>query len=168
MIDFGSAAEWAGAIFTGLGFGAAVWQLRANRRDSQHARLTDARDEDARREAMARAAGVKVSWRPPHQGPPPDDFDGVTPVDVEVLNSGPYPIDGAVLIVAADDYPMQIVYGTIFPGQHIVDTYEVRRREVVFGELTTGATLEFTDTFGNFWARSGQELVRKPAPARIC
>jgi len=167
-MEFGNAAEWAGAIFTGLGFGAAVWQLRASRKDAREARAKAQRDEEARREAMARAVGVKVSWKPPHDGPPPDDFDGVTPVDVEVLNSGPYPIDGAVLVLAADDYPKQVVYGTILPGEHIVETYDVRRLEVVFGELTSGATLEFTDTFGNFWARTGQELVRKAAPARIC
>lgn len=88
MIEFGSAAEWAaGAVLRALGFGAAVWQLRASRKDSQHVRLKAARDEEGGCEANAHRR-CQVSWKPPRHGPPPDDFDGITPVDVEVLKPG--------------------------------------------------------------------------------
>ncbi|PUA78933.1 hypothetical protein C7S10_21770 [Nocardioides currus] len=90
------------------------------------------------------------------------------PVHTEVLNSGQFPISGAVLELACDDYPMEIVYGTILPGQHIKQTHKARRREVVFAELLGGATLVFTDVYGNHWARTPYVLERREQPARIC
>ncbi len=65
---------------------------------------------------------------------------------------------------------MEVVYGTILPGEHLKDTHEVHRSEVVFGELTGGATLVFTDTFGNHWSSSTSwdGLERRDQPARIC
>ncbi|WP_133176589.1 hypothetical protein [Nocardioides currus] len=63
---------------------------------------------------------------------------------------------------------MEIVYGTILPGQHIKQTHKARRREVVFAELLGGATLVFTDVYGNHWARTPYVLERREQPARIC
>jgi|SRR5690625_586613 len=167
-MELGDLAEWVTAIVTFLGFVAAVWQLRANLRDSRAAREKADREEESRREAMARAVGVKVSWQPAADGGPPQEHQGLMPADVEVLNAGQYPINGAVLELEADDYPMEVVYGTIFPGEHLKETHRVRRLEVVFAELTGGATLVFTDTYGNHWARSPHDLERRDQPARMC
>ncbi len=40
--------------------------------------------------------------------------------------------------------------------------------KVSFGELTTGATVLFTDTLGSHWSRTGQALEHEDAPPRIC
>ena len=65
---------------------------------------------------------------------------------------------------------MEVVYGTILPGGHRKDTYDIRRSEVVFGELTGGATLVFTDTYGKHWSSSTswRGLERHVQAARIC
>lgn len=88
------------------------------------------------------------------------------------MNSGPYPIHNVVLNLESDypNQPIEIVYGTILPGEQTKDTYQVPRREVVFGELTGGATLKFSDTFGNHWSSSNswQGLERMTEPPRIC
>lgn len=129
---------------------------RSQLSDSRAAREQARQEEEENREAMARAVGLKSSWKPGPNGGPPEGSGGVIPVEVEILNSGPYPIRGAVLELPTDDedHPMEVVYGTILPGEHLKDTYEVRRSEVVFGELTGGATLMFTDTHGNHWSSS--------------
>jgi hypothetical protein len=166
----GNVAEWVAAIATVLGFGGAIVQLRLNQSDSRRAREQERQDELDRREAMARAVGVKINWQPDERGGPPAGHNGLMPAHVEVVNSSPYPIDGAVLMLASDDeqHPMQVVYGTILPGEHMKDTHMVPRTEVVFGELTGGATLVFTDTYGNHWGRSPHDLERHADPARIC
>jgi hypothetical protein len=171
-MGWGNVAEWVAATATVLGFGGAIAQLRLSRSDSIRARGQEEQDELDRREAMARAVGVKSSWQPDERGRPPTDQDGLMPVQVEVLNSGPYPISSAVLELASDDenLPMSVVYGTILPGEHLKDTHLVRRTEVVFGELTGGATLVFTDTYGQHWSSSTswRGLERRDQPARIC
>lgn len=169
-MDSGSAADWVAAMATVFGFGGAIAQLRMSRSESMRERDQARQDELARREAMARAVGVKVNWQPNSRGGPPEGHDGLMPVHVEVVNSGPYPIDAAVLMVVTDhdEHPMEIVYGTILAGEHIRDTHMVARREVVFGELTSGASLVFTDTYGNHWERSPHGLEHRTNPARIC
>lgn len=171
-MQWGSVADWVMAVITAAGFASAVVQLRINLKDSRLARQQARQDEEDNREAMARAVGLKSSWRPGPNGQPPEGSDGLIPVEIEVLNSGPYPIRGAVLELPTDseDHPMEVVYGTILPGEHHRDTYEVQRSEVVFGELTGGATLAFTDTYGNHWASSTswRGLERREQPARIC
>lgn len=171
-MEWGNAAEWVAAVATVLGFGGAIAQLRLNRSDSNRAREQEHEDELDRREAMARAVGVKSLWQPNERGRPPAGHDGLMPVHVEVLNSGPYPITGAVLELASDDedHPLGVVYGTILPGEHLKDTHMVRRTEVVFGELTGGATLVFTDTYGQHWSSSTswRGLERRDQHARIC
>lgn len=170
-MEWGTFADWVMAGLTAAGFTAAVLQLRSNLRDSRTARKQARQDEEETREAMARAVGVKSAWRPDITGGPPSD-NGLIPVDVEILNSGPYPIRNAVLTLPTDDesLPMEIVYGTILPGEHLKDTYEVPRIEVTFSELTGGATLLFTDTFDNHWSSSTSWLgiARLPQPPRIC
>jgi len=166
-MEIGSLAAWASAVLTGGGLLATAYQLRASRADAKAARVQAQLDEEQRREAMARAVGVKVSWQPNRVGEPPSN-DGLMPAHVEVLNGGEFPICGVVLELATDRGPAEIVYGTILPGEHLKDTHEVHRTGVVFGELTGGATLLFTDTYGNHWARSTDTLERRDQPARIC
>lgn len=171
-MEWGTVADWVMAAITAAGFAGAVVQLRSNLSDSRAAREQARQEEEENREAMARAVGLKSSWKPGPDGGPPDDRRGLIPVEIEILNSGPYPIRGAVLQLPTDnqDYPMEVVYGTILPGEHLIDTYEVRRSGVVFGELTGGATLMFTDTYGNHWSSSTswRGLERRPEAARIC
>lgn len=167
-MDNGNVPEWIAAVATLAGFLAAFLQLRANLRDARAARQLAHEEEEVRREAMARAVGVKVSWQPGPDGGPPSGPGGPMPVDVEVQNASPYPISGAVLELATEDVPAEIVYGTILPGEHLKDRHEVRRSQVVFGELIGGATLIFTDTFGNHWARSTHDLERREQSARTC
>lgn len=171
-MEWGTVANWVMAIITAAGFAGAVAQLRINLSDSRAAREKARQEEEENREAMARAVGLKSSWQPGPNGGPPEGSGGLIPVEVEILNSGPYPIRGAVLELPTDDedHPMEVVYGTIFPGEHLKDTYEVRRSEVVFGELTGGATLVFTDTYGNHWSSSTswRGLERRVQAARIC
>lgn len=152
-------AEWVAAVFTGGALFAAVHQLRRARLDAEQARKDD-------HEAMARAVGVEVNWLPNEGGRP--DGDGLMRVRTEILNAGRYPISDAVLKFDTDDYPFEVVIGTILPGRSLQDTNRVPRREVVFAELTSGATLLFTDAYGNHWARSPHELERRDHPARIC
>jgi len=170
-MEWGSVADWAMAVLTAAGFTAAVLQLRSNLRDSQNARKQIRQDEEDTREAMARAVGLKSTWRPDKRGGSPDE-NGLIPVDVEILNSGPYPIRNALLMLSADDerIPEEVVYGTVLPGEHLKNTYDVCRTEVAFGELTGGAKLLFTDTFDNHWASSTswQGLERVSGPPRIC
>lgn len=166
-MDVGSAAEWAAAIFTGGGLAAAVVQLRMGRIEAQQERIREREAEEERREAMARAVGVTARWQPGPNGGPLPGHDAQTPVATTVMNSSAYPISNAVLVLDADD-PHEIVIGTILPGQELKDTHKVRRREVVFGEITGGAKLLFTDTYGNHWARSTESLERRDQPARTC
>jgi hypothetical protein len=167
-MELGNAAEWVAAIFTGGGLIAAAYQLRQGRAEAETARQREYAAEDQRREAMAQAVGVTASWQPGPDGKPPSGHDGLMPVRTEVLNAGQYPISGAVLTLGADDYPMEVVYGTILPGQHIKENHKVRRQEVVLGELMGGVTLLFTDVYGNHWARSPHSLERRDQPARLC
>lgn len=171
-MDWGSVADWVMAVITAAGFAGAVVQLRINLTDSRRARELTRQEEEGNREAMARAVGLKSSWQPGPRGGSPEGNGGLIPVEVEILNSGPYPIRGAVLELSTDDedHPMEVVYGTILPGERLKDTYEVRRSEVVFGELTGGATLVFTDTYGTHWSSSTswRGLERRAEPARIC
>lgn len=160
MIDWGSVPDWCAAIFTGLGFGAAVYQLRRARLDQDDARKAAQVHETERREAMARAVGVSISWG--------DSAEGVTAAKVEVVNSGPFPIHGVVLIIEADEYPMEVVIGTLLPGRSVEDTYLVDRSEPAFAELTSGAQVRFTDTYGKHWSRTPDDLQREDSPARIC
>lgn len=171
-MEWGSVAEWVAATATVLGFGGAIAQLRLSRSDSNRAREQERKDELDRREAIARAVGVKSSWQPNERGGPPAGHDGLMPVHVEVLNSGPTPISGAVLQLTSNDqdHPMEIVYGTILPGEHLRETHMVPRTEVVFGELTGGATLVFTDTYEQHWSSSTswRGLERRDGPEGIC
>ena len=171
-MEWGTVADWVMAVITAAGFAGAVVQLRVNLKDSRAAREQAREEEEENREAMARAVGLKSSWQPGPNGGPPEGSAGLIPVEVEILNSGPYPIRGAVLELSTDDedHPMEVVYGTMLPGEHLKDTYEVRRSEVVFGELTGGATLVFTDTYGNHWSSSTswRGLERRVQAARIC
>lgn len=171
-MESGTVADWVTAVITAAGFAGAVLQLRINLSDSRAARDQARLEEEDSREAMARAVGVKSAWQPGLNGGPPEGSRGLIPVEIEILNSSPYPIRGAVLELPTDDedYPMEVVYGTILPGEHLKDTYEVSRSEVVFGELTGGATLLFTDTYGNNWSSSTswRGLERREQAARIC
>lgn len=172
MECWGSIADWVLVSVTAIGFVLAFVQLQSNLRDSRRAREQARAEEEKNREAMARAVSVKASWKPRRNGRPPRGKRGRIPVDIEVLNSGPYPIMGAVLELATDDddRPMQVVYGTIPPGKPLQDMYFVTRTEVVFGELTGGAALIFTDTYGNHWrsSTSWDGLQPLEEPARIC
>lgn len=170
-MEWGTVADWFMAVLTAAGFAAAVLQLRSSLRDSQNARKQARQEEEDTREAMARAVGLKSTWRPDSEGGSPNG-DGLIPVEVEILNSGPYPVRNVVLMLPTDDerFPVEVVYGTILPGEHLKDVYDIRRSEVTFGELTGGATLRFTDTFENHWSSSTswQGLARVPHAPRIC
>lgn len=170
-VRWGTLADWFMVAVTLAGFAAAVMQLRINLSDSRTARQQARDDEDKNREAMARAVGVKANWLPGPNGRPRGKI-GKIPVEVEILNSSPYPIRNAVLEISTDDdeHPMEIVYGTILPGEHLKDTYDVKRSEVVFGELTGGVTRKFTDTFDNHWSSSTswRGLERLDVPPRVC
>lgn len=167
-----SVADWVMVAVTAVGFVLAFVQLRSNLKDSRIARTQARAEENKNREAMARAVSVKASWKPRRNGRPPWGKRGRIPVEVEVLNSGAYPIMSAVLELTTDDdeRPMQVVYGTIPPGKPLQDMYLVTRAEVVFGELTGGAALIFTDTYGNHWrsSTSWDGLQSLDGPARIC
>lgn len=170
-MDTGTWADWTIALVTLGGFIAAVLQLKANRDDSRAARQLARREEKENRKAMARAVGLKSEWHPDSNGRSPAG-DGRISVTVEIMNSSPYPIRNAVLELATDDdlIPMQIVYGTILPGDRIKDSHLVSRTEVTFGELSGGATLTFTDTFDDHWSTSTswQGLERVETPPTIC
>lgn len=161
-VDWGNVPAWASAVVTTAGFAAAVYQLHLGRQDRQAEREQAQTDEAERREAMARAVGVKVDWGNT------DESKGVTPVTVEVMNGGPYPVSGAVIVIAADEYPMEVVVGTLLAGESVKNTYQARRTDLVFGELTSGATLRFTDTYGKHWSRTPNDLLAEELPARIC
>lgn len=162
VLDWGSVPDWCGVGLTGLGFGAAVYQLREARLEQQRERDKVREEEIDRQEAMARAVGVKIDWGQT------DEARGVTTATVEVLNGGECSIDGVVIRIDSDDVPLEIVVGTLLPGRSVLETLEVERAEVVFGELTSGATVVFSDTYGNHWSRTGLGLVREEQPARIC
>ena len=170
-MDFGSIADWATATATAGGLYLAVRQLRTNLKDSKLARDLARQEEEANREAMARAVGLKSEWHPGPDGGSPEE-DGFIPVTVEIQNAGPYPIWNVVLELATDDdyNPAQIVYGTLLSGEHIADTHRVARTEVTFGELTGGATVIFTDTCDNHWttSTSWEGFKRADAPAKNC
>lgn len=161
-VNWGDVPAWASTVVTTAGFAAAVYQLRLGRQDRQEEREQAQTDEAERREAMARAVGVKVDWGDT------DESKGVTPVTVEVMNGGPYPVSGAVLVIDADEYPMEVVIGTVLAGESVKDTYEARRTDLAFGELTSGATLRFTDTYGKHWSKTPNDLTVEDLPARIC
>lgn len=160
-MEMGNLAEWVAAVLTGGALIVAAYQLRRGRVDAKLA-------QNSEYEAMARAVGVTASWQPAEDGGPPSGFGGLMPVEVEILNAGKYPISGAVLVVPADEYPKEVVYGTILPGQHIKESYLVRRAEVVFGELTGGVELLFTDSYDHHWARTPHSLEHRVDQARIC
>lgn len=160
-VEPGNLAEWLAAIFTGAGFGAAVFQLRQGRIEAK-ARESHAYEQEVlRREAMARAVGVSVIWDQPNS-------EGLAIARTEIVNAGPYPISTAVLRLVADGAPYEVVIGTILPGQHLTDQQQVPRAELSFGEITYGATLLFTDTYGEHWARTGDSLERRDTPPRLC
>ena len=163
MIVWGSVPDSVGVFFTGLGFAAAVYQLREGRL-AQAAERVDARDaESERREAMARAVGVKASWGET------DQAKGETPVSIDIINSSPFPIDAVVVRITTDnEYPHEVVYGSLLPGEKTHDTFVVNRTGLVFGELTGGAEILFTDTYGGHWRRTPSQLERRDQMARIC
>lgn len=90
------------------------------------------------------------------------------PVEVEVLNAGPHPINIAVLKVAADGGEIKIVYGTILPGERLKSTHLVNMSKVPLTMLISGVTLDFTDTYDNNWARSTYALQSRDYAARVC
>jgi hypothetical protein len=63
---------------------------------------------------------------------------------------------------------LQIVYGTILPGEHIKEAHKARRHMATFGELTGGAVLLFTDAHGNHWERAPHGLRRLEREVKIC
>lgn len=162
MLDWGSVPVWVGVAITLFGFLATVYQLRLGRQDRQEERDLAREDEAERRTAMARAVGVKIDWGKT------DEARGVTSADVEIQNGGPYPVDGVVIVIEADEYPKQVLVGTLLAGVTMKQTHEVRRQEVVFGESTSGASLLFTDAYGKHWSRTGQDLVQVEDPPHIC
>lgn len=83
-------------------------------------------------------------------------------------NGAPYAISGVVVFVACDDYPAERVLSTLLPGEVWTDKEAYRRREVVFGELTSGADVRFTDVYGKHWKRSPNDLEPLASPPRIC
>ncbi|WPR65159.1 hypothetical protein SLW73_02130 [Glutamicibacter protophormiae] len=170
-MGLGTWADWVTAAVTFFGFGAAVWQLRLNHKESRTSREKAWREEANRREAMARAVGIKATWKPGPDGRPPHNSETIS-VDIEILNSGPYPIRNTVLHLATDDehLPHEIVYGTILPGEHLKATHEAKRSLVTFGELSGGVDLLFTDTWDAHWlsSTSWRGLERREEPARIC
>lgn len=123
-MEWGTFTDWAMVIVTGAGFVGAVVQLRVNVSDSRAARRQSRQEEEGNREAMARAVGLKSNWQLGAHGAPPAGSE-LMPVQVEILNSGPYPISSAVLTLQADDddVPSEVVYGTILPDEHLKDTY---------------------------------------------
>src|SRR4051794_22590906 len=98
-MDAGTWADWVMAGLTGGGLGAAVYQLRAGRRDQAAAEARRRADDKAQQKAMARAVGIKVQWDQP------EEATGKAKVEFELLNSSPYPISGVVVHLAADRVP---------------------------------------------------------------
>jgi hypothetical protein len=175
---FEGTGTWVGGIgtITALGFAFLVFrtedrarrdELALSRLDAEKARDASRREEEERQRAMAAAVGLVASWQPNEDGGPTEP-DGFMLVKVEILNASPYPLASAVLVLAADEIPKNIVFGTILPGVKIEDVYSARRLEVVFGELTAGVNLQFTDIHGNHWDRSTYGLERADQAARIC
>lgn len=85
-------------------------------------------------------------------------------------NGAPYPLSGVVIEIVTDNpYPREQVLGTLLPGEQLEESYAVNRAKVVFGELTGGAELRFTDAYGTHWRRSPHgDLQEEPDPPRIC
>jgi len=168
-IDPGSAADWAAALFTGGGLAFAAIQIRQARVEAAQARDRDREAEVERQKSQARAVGISVSWETAADGTAPRSRDGLTPVRVEVLNAGAYPISGVVLsIQTSSDLPMQVVVGTLLPGAGLGEVYRVKRSFVPFGEMTGGVEVAFTDAYDNHWVRTAHSLERTNDPARIC
>lgn len=162
MIEWGTFPDWGVMSFTGAGFGAAFYQLRLSRLEQRHERARAVQAQVAEREAMARSVGIKINW----------GTKGTCPkrnvAQVEVVNASPFPIDAVVLVIEGDEFPLEIVFGTMLPGERVADFYESGREEVVFGELTSGAHMLFTDTHGDHWARYPGHLERREFMARMC
>lgn len=155
-VEAGTYAEWAAALLTGGGLAAAVYQLREGRRERREA-------DTAHQVAMARAVGISAAWSEAEKR-------GRWNVKFELLNASPYPISSVRVDIQADDpdVPQELVIGTVLPGDRVVESREVRRIEVVFGELTGGVEVWFSDVFGNHWIRSPWDLTKTDTPARIC
>jgi hypothetical protein len=164
VMDSASWAAWAGVIVTGGGFGLAVWQLAASRKDNRVAEQRRRDDETERRLAMARAVAVKVMWKDSAQR------NGTASAQFTLLNSSPFPISG-VRVDLPGDGPgggMQIVVGSVLPGEEVVETYEIKRESIPFSSLTSGVTAHFTDVYGTHWARTPRDIEERPYPAPIC
>lgn len=163
-VAWGNVPEWVGALLTGGGVLVAAYQLRLGRVAQERARAEARESEQQRRLAEARSVGIKVIWGKT------DTEAGTTPITVRASNGAPYPLSGVVIEIVTDNpYPREQIVGTLLPGEQVQETYEVPRAEVVFGELTGGADLLFTDAYGTHWRRSPHgELSQEAEAPRMC
>jgi len=170
---WGNVAEWVGGLATALALLFAALQIRAakEQRVAEERHRMDAELEH--REAMARAVGVRSFAY---------DEDGSWYVDYSLQNGGEYPIDDVVIVVTDPGSPehrpedqagtaLEEVIGTVLSKETIS---EKRNKveftgEPVFGERTSLASILFTDTWGNHWAKTPLGgLIRRDQPPRIC
>lgn len=168
---WGNVGEWVAGLATAGGLmltGKAVRDASLERGREEAARIVQ---ETERREAQARAAAV-VSTAKRGRG----EHEWI--VTWTVLNSGDYPVDNAVVLIAGEDgfdavsqagAYAEIACGTLLPNKEVTRKTEViRKHELGFAELNSLAYVIFTDTWGSHWARGPGLLKKRATPARSC
>jgi hypothetical protein len=171
--NWGNVAEWVGGLATAAGLFFAAMQIRlaSKERAAEEARKTTVEAE--RREAMARAVGVRSLAY---------EKDGQWYVDFSLQNGGEYPIDDVVIVITdpgsegqrPEDQigtALESVIGTVLSKETIERTGEVVHftREPVFGEDINLASVLLTDPWNQHWAKTPLGgLIRRADPPRIC
>jgi hypothetical protein len=107
--------------------------------------------------------------------------DGRWEVPYTIHNGTDYPINTVLLAIKdpgqegqVEDQigtALELVIGNMASGETVegrLTDHVHFSREPAFAELTYLAAVLFTDHWGNNWAATGRELVRKKHPARVC
>jgi hypothetical protein len=170
---WGNVAEWVGGLATALALLFAALQIRAAKEQRIAEEEHRIAAELEHREAMARAVGVRsVTY----------EDGGDWYVDYALQNGGEYPIDDVVVVIADPGSPehrpedqagtaLEAVIGTVLSKETIREKRNkvAYKREPVFGESTSLASILFTDTWGTHWAKTPLGgLIRRARPPRIC
>ena len=175
-VEWGTVGEWVGGLATAGGLIFAGWQIRQDSRSRRAAEKRRIEDEEARREAMARAVSVTADLK--RVGREKGRY--VYETDCRVHNGGEFPIDDVVLVVAdpaargrdlarQHGTALEIVIGTVAAGATDGDNHKLTFSEdPPFLELTSMGGVLFTDAWGTHWYRSRGTLERREQPPRMC